>query len=242
MSRRTAKFVSAVFASLLVGIPLTTVSHGAATTAETCLSGPKGAPPKGGHWYYRIDRATKRMLVRRRGKGKASRGSRRKIRPQSQRTSSDRSQTPAPNCRRRRRVAQEATVATVQRRRRMRRASTMISEPTPRMRTRNDRSWRRAGPHRRASTHQQVQRRRASSAPAMDRSNTPPNSAVRRSNPPSPRSPWRPADSSPQKTVRRDPDAVARRHRRPGACGTDGQRDLPVRRPTRRNGWRETGR
>jgi hypothetical protein len=30
------------------------------TSAETCLSGPKGAPPKGGHWYYRIDRATKR--------------------------------------------------------------------------------------------------------------------------------------------------------------------------------------
>ncbi len=61
MPSRTANFVSAVFASLLIGSPLTTASHGAVSVAENCLSGPKGAPPKGGHWYYRIDRATKRQ-------------------------------------------------------------------------------------------------------------------------------------------------------------------------------------
>jgi hypothetical protein len=31
-----------------------------AKTADTCLSGPKGPVPAGGHWYYRVDRATKR--------------------------------------------------------------------------------------------------------------------------------------------------------------------------------------
>ena len=61
MSTRTAKFVSAIFASLLAGVPFATTSHGATNAADTsCLSGPKGAPPQGGHWYYRVDRATKR--------------------------------------------------------------------------------------------------------------------------------------------------------------------------------------
>ena len=57
MSNRTAKFASAIFASLLASTPFTTVSQGA---AGECLSGPKGATPEGGHWYYRIDRATQR--------------------------------------------------------------------------------------------------------------------------------------------------------------------------------------
>ncbi|MDB5577094.1 MAG: hypothetical protein JWR80_2270, partial [Bradyrhizobium sp.] len=60
MSSRTAKFVSASFAILLACGPLVTASHGAPAEAEKCLSGPKGAPPAGGHWYYRVDRATKR--------------------------------------------------------------------------------------------------------------------------------------------------------------------------------------
>jgi hypothetical protein len=61
MSNRTAKFVLAVFASLLAGVPLTTISHSAVPAADECLSGPKKAEtPPGGHWYYRVDRATKR--------------------------------------------------------------------------------------------------------------------------------------------------------------------------------------
>ena len=60
MQNRTAKFVSAIFASLLAGTPLTTVSHGAVPAADDCLSKPKGLAPEGSHWYYRIDRATKR--------------------------------------------------------------------------------------------------------------------------------------------------------------------------------------
>jgi len=60
MPNRTVKFVSALIASFLAGAPLTTVSYGAANPADECLSGPKGQTPQGGHWYYRIDRATKR--------------------------------------------------------------------------------------------------------------------------------------------------------------------------------------
>ena len=61
MSHRTAKFASAIFASLLAGIALPTAAHSAVEPADSCLSGPKGAPPKGGHWYYRVDRAIKRQ-------------------------------------------------------------------------------------------------------------------------------------------------------------------------------------
>lgn len=60
MSKRAVQFVSAIFAGLLLGAPFVTASHGAPTEAEKCLSGPKGAAPAGGHWYYRTDRATKR--------------------------------------------------------------------------------------------------------------------------------------------------------------------------------------
>jgi hypothetical protein len=60
MQTRTAKFVSAIFASLLASMPLTTVSHGAVPAADDCLSKPKGQAPEGSHWYYHIDRASKR--------------------------------------------------------------------------------------------------------------------------------------------------------------------------------------
>jgi hypothetical protein len=60
MSSRTAKFASAIFASLIVGAPLTTISDSAAGADDECLSSPKDQAPQGGHWYYRIDRVTKR--------------------------------------------------------------------------------------------------------------------------------------------------------------------------------------
>jgi hypothetical protein len=60
MSNRTAKFVAAMFASILAGANLTAVAENAVKTADSCLSGPKGAPPAGAHWYYRVDRGTKR--------------------------------------------------------------------------------------------------------------------------------------------------------------------------------------
>src|SRR4051794_1730827 len=75
MSNRSAKFVSALFASILAGANFAAVAendtkavaeNGTKTaengtkTADNCLSGPKGAAPAGSHWYYRIDRPTKR--------------------------------------------------------------------------------------------------------------------------------------------------------------------------------------
>jgi hypothetical protein len=52
-----------------VGTPLTTISHSAAATEEECLSGPNDKTPGGGHWYYRIDRSTKRHCWYRRDEG-----------------------------------------------------------------------------------------------------------------------------------------------------------------------------
>ncbi len=60
MPNRTAKFVSVVFASVLAGIPFTTVSHSATPAADDCLSAPNEQTPAGSHWYYRIERGTKR--------------------------------------------------------------------------------------------------------------------------------------------------------------------------------------
>jgi hypothetical protein len=69
MPNRTAKCVSAIFAGLLVGAALATISHGAADAAENCLAGPKGETPEGSHWYYRIDRVTKQHCWYLRQKG-----------------------------------------------------------------------------------------------------------------------------------------------------------------------------
>ena len=61
MSNHSAKFVSAIFASILAG---TSFAAGSGDwrqrPADNCLSGPKGTVPAGHHWYYRIDHATKR--------------------------------------------------------------------------------------------------------------------------------------------------------------------------------------
>jgi hypothetical protein len=67
MSHRSAKFVSALFATVLAGANFTAVAENGTRTADTtkpadnCQSAPKGSAPAGGHWYYHIDRATKRQ-------------------------------------------------------------------------------------------------------------------------------------------------------------------------------------
>jgi hypothetical protein len=68
MSNRSAKFIAAIFASVLAGSSFAAMAQDAARdnketgakTADTCLSGPKGPVPAGGHWYYRVDHANKR--------------------------------------------------------------------------------------------------------------------------------------------------------------------------------------
>ena len=63
MSKRSAKFVAALFVSVLAGANLATLTdlRAQAATADDCLTAPKGATSPGSHWYYRIDRATKRQ-------------------------------------------------------------------------------------------------------------------------------------------------------------------------------------
>ena len=69
MLNRSAKFVPALFAAVLAGASLAAVTDLRAQTtqaqatqppADNCLAAPGSKTPPGGHWYYRIDRATKR--------------------------------------------------------------------------------------------------------------------------------------------------------------------------------------
>ncbi|HLX14535.1 MAG TPA: hypothetical protein VKS24_04935 [Bradyrhizobium sp.] len=60
MPGRLAKFVSAIFASILAGTSLTTISHSETAAADHCLSAPDGDAPQGSHWYYHIERSTNR--------------------------------------------------------------------------------------------------------------------------------------------------------------------------------------
>ena len=76
MSNRSVKFVPALVAGVVAAASLATMtdlraqvittSAEAATpatqaAADSCLSAPKGATPSGSHWYYRIDRVTRRQ-------------------------------------------------------------------------------------------------------------------------------------------------------------------------------------
>jgi hypothetical protein len=60
MTKRTGNFATAVLVGTLASVTLVVATNGAARAADACLSGPKGTTPKGSHWYYRIDHATKR--------------------------------------------------------------------------------------------------------------------------------------------------------------------------------------
>src|SRR3954451_17797306 len=62
MSNRSALSVAAVLASILAGSGLNSVTDiRAQAAADNCLTAPKDKPPAGGHWYYRLERGTKRQ-------------------------------------------------------------------------------------------------------------------------------------------------------------------------------------
>jgi hypothetical protein len=76
MSNRSVKFAPALFAGVVAGAhlaPMTDLRAQAISTsaqaatpapqaaADSCLSAPNGATPSGSHWYYRLDRVTKRQ-------------------------------------------------------------------------------------------------------------------------------------------------------------------------------------
>lgn len=60
MTNRTGNSATAILLGALASVMLVVAMNGVARAADTCLSGPKGSAPKGSHWYYRIDHATKR--------------------------------------------------------------------------------------------------------------------------------------------------------------------------------------
>jgi hypothetical protein len=60
MTNRMGNAGAAMLLGALATVTLVVAMNGAALAADTCLSGPKGTAPKGSHWYYRIDHATKR--------------------------------------------------------------------------------------------------------------------------------------------------------------------------------------
>ena len=93
MGNRSAKFISALAGSIIAGAPLAAVSQNApsapspgvaspdvaspastANAAGDCLAAPKGTAPQGQHWFYRLERSTKRQCwyLRAEGAGKAA--------------------------------------------------------------------------------------------------------------------------------------------------------------------------
>jgi hypothetical protein len=62
MSNRPVKFVAILFAGTLATASLTTVTDiRAQAAADNCLTAPKDKTPAGSHWYYRLERGTKRQ-------------------------------------------------------------------------------------------------------------------------------------------------------------------------------------
>jgi hypothetical protein len=60
MTNRMGNAGTAILIGALATVTLVVATNGIARAADTCLSGPKGVAPKGSHWYYRVDHATKR--------------------------------------------------------------------------------------------------------------------------------------------------------------------------------------
>ena len=97
MSNRSGKFIAAIFASFLAGTSFAAGAEDGAKPADNCLSGPKGTAPAGHHWYYRIDRATKRQCWYSRAESdKTARAAPQDLSPPSQAASSAVATNPAP--------------------------------------------------------------------------------------------------------------------------------------------------
>jgi hypothetical protein len=62
MSNRSVNFLAAVFAAVLAGANLATVTDiHAQAAADTCLTAPGDKTPVGSHWRYKLERGTKRQ-------------------------------------------------------------------------------------------------------------------------------------------------------------------------------------
>ncbi|WP_439925149.1 hypothetical protein [Nitrobacter sp. JJSN] len=60
MSNRSGKLLSTFFIASFAGSMLAIAAHSPAHADDTCLSGPQATTPPGSHWYYRVERGTKR--------------------------------------------------------------------------------------------------------------------------------------------------------------------------------------
>lgn len=60
MQHRGIAWALAVTVTSLSGLALATMSGSTARAADECLAAPKGATPAGAHWYYRVEKGTKR--------------------------------------------------------------------------------------------------------------------------------------------------------------------------------------
>jgi hypothetical protein len=72
MTNRAAKFLSAVSACIVASAPIATIPLSTVGAAEECLTTPKDETPPGKHWYYRIERGTKRHCWYLREEGETS--------------------------------------------------------------------------------------------------------------------------------------------------------------------------
>jgi hypothetical protein len=60
MPERTVKFLSAILTGIVASTALAIPSHAETAAPDDCLLSPKGETPQGSHWYYRIERGSKR--------------------------------------------------------------------------------------------------------------------------------------------------------------------------------------
>jgi hypothetical protein len=60
MPSRTAKFVFAIFVTILASPPFMMMARGEPATTDSCLTSPTGDTPPGSHWRYHADHINKR--------------------------------------------------------------------------------------------------------------------------------------------------------------------------------------
>ncbi len=61
MPQRMTIFVTAILAIVVAAVSLTARTSIAQRAADECITKPNSTAPQGSHWYYRIDRATRRQ-------------------------------------------------------------------------------------------------------------------------------------------------------------------------------------
>jgi hypothetical protein len=72
MTNLAVKFLLAVSAGIVASTPIAMIPLSTAGAAEECLTTPKDETPPGKHWYYRIERGTKRHCWYLREEGETS--------------------------------------------------------------------------------------------------------------------------------------------------------------------------